>query len=107
MLSTINTNLLYSVCFTTSFFPSDNLLKSTGMGTSLSISNLSTSVFKLAKFDFSAKLVTFRINRFRKILTHLYEVFFSNPANELSYPLHLTYNLSPSFLITFSIINSC
>ena len=58
MSSTFVTNLLYSVFFTTSYFTtSDNLLKSRGMGTSLSISNLS-SAFKLAKFDFSAKLLT-------------------------------------------------
>ena len=31
-----------------------NLVKSSGTGVNLSISNLSTSVFKLAKFDFSA-----------------------------------------------------
>ena len=97
MLSSFVTNLLYSVFLTTSFVTaSENLLKSTGMATSLSISNLSTSVFKLAKFDFSAKLLTrtcdtflnqffciiryinFNINvsakrfiPFRKILTHL------------------------------------
>ena len=53
------TNLLYSVFLTTSLLTaSDNLLKSTGTDTSLSISNLSTSVFRLAKFDFSAKLLT-------------------------------------------------
>ena len=28
------------------------------------------------------------------------------PLNELSHPFHLTYNLSPFFLITFSILNS-
>ena len=33
-----------------------NLLKSVGTGTNLSMSNLSTSVFKLAKFVFNAKL---------------------------------------------------
>ena len=32
------------------------LLKSTGTGINLSISNLSTSVFKLAKFVFNTKL---------------------------------------------------
>ena len=34
----------------------DSLVKSTGTNTRLSISSLSNSVFKLAKFDFSAKL---------------------------------------------------
>ena len=38
--------------FTTSL----NLLKATGIGTNLSISNLSTSVFRLGKLAFSAKL---------------------------------------------------
>ena len=67
MLSTFVTNLLYSIFFTTSILArSDNLLKSTGTGTSLSISNLSTSVFKLAKFDFSAKLLTLTCDRFFK-----------------------------------------
>ena len=33
-----------------------SLLKSTGTGTNLSTSNLSDSVFKLAKFVFNAKL---------------------------------------------------
>ena len=67
MLSIFVTNLLYSVFFTTSLFTtSDNLLKSTGMDTSLSISNLSTSVFKLAKFDFSAKLLTSPCDTFFK-----------------------------------------
>ena len=41
----------------TSFFTTSlSLLKSTGTGTSLSMSNLSTSVFKLPKFVFNAKL---------------------------------------------------
>ena len=41
----------------TSFFTTSlSLLKSTETSTNLSISNLSTSVFKLAKFDFNAKL---------------------------------------------------
>ena len=59
MLFTLATNLLYSVFLTTSFFaPSLSLLKSTGTGGNLSISSLSTSLFRLAKFDFSAKLLT-------------------------------------------------
>ena len=33
-----------------------NLLKSSGTGTNLSMSNLSTLVFKVAKFVFNAKL---------------------------------------------------
>ena len=36
------------------------------MGTSLSISNLSTSDFKIAKFDFSAKLLTSACDTFFK-----------------------------------------
>ena len=58
MLSTSETNLLYSVFLITSFFTTLlNLAKSLGTGVNLSISNLSTSVFKLAKFNFSAKLL--------------------------------------------------
>ena len=57
MLFTLATNLSYSVFLTTSFFTTSlSLLKSTGTGTNLSISNLSTSVFKLAKFVFNTKL---------------------------------------------------
>ena len=63
ILSTLVTSLLYSVFIKRAFFTtSDNFLKSTGMGTiyrnGLSISNLSTSVFKLAKFNLSANLLT-------------------------------------------------
>ena len=51
------TNLLYTVFLTTSFFTTLlNLLKSAGIGTNLSMSNLSTSLFKLAKLFFNAKL---------------------------------------------------
>ena len=57
MLFTFATNLSYTVFLTTSFFTTSlSLLKSTGTRTNFSISSLSTSVFKLAKFDFSAKL---------------------------------------------------
>ena len=59
MLFTLATNLSYSVFLTRSFFTASlSLLKSTGTGVNLSISSLSTSVFRLAKFDFSAKLLT-------------------------------------------------
>ena len=55
MLSTLATNLSYSVFLTTSFFTTLlNLAKSLGTGVNLPISNLSTSVFRRAKFDFSA-----------------------------------------------------
>ena len=51
MLFTLATNLSYSVFLTTSFFTTSlSLLKSTRTGANLSISSLSTSVFKLAKF---------------------------------------------------------
>ena len=47
----------YSVFSTTSLLTTLlNLLKSTGTGANLSISSLSTSVFKLATFVFNAKL---------------------------------------------------
>ena len=70
MLSTFVTNLLYSVFLTTLFFTTllsfllhyfllhYYIAKSSGTGVNLSISSLSTSVFKPAKFDFSAKLLT-------------------------------------------------
>ena len=51
ILFTLATNLSYTVFLTTSFFTASlSLLKSTGTGINSSISNLSTSVFKLAKF---------------------------------------------------------
>ena len=54
ILFTLLTNLLYSVFLITSFFTTlDNLLKSTGTVFSLPVSNVSTSVFKLAKFVFN------------------------------------------------------
>ena len=57
ILFNLATNLSYTFFLTTWFFTTSlRLLKSTGTGTNLSISNLSTSVFKLAKFDFNAKL---------------------------------------------------
>ena len=56
ILFTFSTNLSYTVFLTVSFFTTlINLLKPTGAGTNFSISNLSTSAFKLAKFDFNAK----------------------------------------------------
>ena len=67
MLFTLATNLSYSVFLTTSFFTILlSLAKSLGTGLNLSISSLSTSVFKLAKFDFSAKLLTSRCDIFFK-----------------------------------------
>ena len=54
---TLTTNSSYTSFLTTSFFTTLlNLLKSVGMGFNLSISNLSTLVFKLTKFVFNAKL---------------------------------------------------
>ena len=59
MLSTFLTNLSYLVFLRTSFFTALlSFAKSLGTGINLSISNLSTSVFRLAKFDFRAKLLT-------------------------------------------------
>ena len=52
---TLATNLSCSVFFTTSFLTTLlNLARSTGTAFSLSIPSLSTSAFKLAKFDFNA-----------------------------------------------------
>ena len=58
ILLTLLTNSSYSVFFTTSFLTALlNLAKSIGTDVSLSVSNLSTSVFRLAQFNFSAKLL--------------------------------------------------
>ena len=58
MLFTLATNLSYSVFLTTPFFTTLlSLAKSLGTVVNLSISSLSTSVFRLAKFGFSAKLL--------------------------------------------------
>ena len=57
ILFTSATSLSYIVFLTTSFFTTLlSLLKSTGTSANLSISDLSISVFRLAKFDFNAKL---------------------------------------------------
>ena len=57
ILSNFATNLLYTAFLTTSFFATLlNLFKSAGMGTNLSMSNLLTSVFRLAELVFNAKL---------------------------------------------------
>ena len=67
---TFVTNLSYTVFFTTSLFTKLlSLLKSTGKVFNLPTSILSTSVFKLDRFDFSAKLevaipVVFFLNQF-------------------------------------------
>ena len=56
ILITFAASFSYTAFLTTAFFTTSlNLLKSTGNGTNLSMSNLSTSVFRLAKFVFSAK----------------------------------------------------
>ena len=53
---TLPSNLSYSVFLTTSFVTTLlNLLKSSEKGFNLSMSNLSTSVFKLDKLVFNAK----------------------------------------------------
>ena len=59
MLFILATNLSIKVFLTTSFFTTLlSFAKSLGTGVNLSIFSLSTSVFKLAQFDFSAKLLT-------------------------------------------------
>ena len=51
MVFTLANNLSYAVFLKTSFFTTSlSLLKSTGTGTNLSMSNLSTLVFELDKF---------------------------------------------------------
>ena len=67
ILSTFVTNLLYSAFLITSFLTTLlNLARSTGTVFNLSASILSTSVFKLAKFDFNSKLVTSTYDTFFK-----------------------------------------
>ena len=57
ILFTIAASFSYTPFLTTSFLiASLNLLKPTGTGAKLSMSYLSTSVFRLAKFVFKAKL---------------------------------------------------
>ena len=57
MAFTLATNLSYTSFLTISVFTTSlTLLKSTGAGNNLSVTNLSTSVFKVAKFVFNAKL---------------------------------------------------
>ena len=70
ILSTFVTNLLYSVFLTTSFFTTLlNLAKSLGTGVNFAMSNLSTSVFKLARFVFDEKLLTSTcVTFFRSVL---------------------------------------
>ena len=58
MLSTLETNLLYSTFFTTSFFTTLlSLAKLSETGVNFGSSNLSISAFKLAKFVFDAKVL--------------------------------------------------
>ena len=57
ILFTFSTNLSYTVFLTTPFFTTSlNLLKLAGTCTNFSISNLSTSVYKPAKFISNIKL---------------------------------------------------
>ena len=57
ILFTLAANLSYTSFLTTSFFTTLlNLLKSVGIGANLSMSNLSTSFFEVAKFVLNAKL---------------------------------------------------
>ena len=57
ILSTLATNLSYAIFLAVSFFTTLlSLLKLTGTAAYLSVSNLLSSVFKLAKFVFNGKL---------------------------------------------------
>ena len=57
ILFLLATNLSYTAFFKKSYFPTSlSLRKSSGTGTNLSISYLSSSVFKLAKSDFITSL---------------------------------------------------
>ena len=67
--STFATNLSYTVFLTTSFLTTLlNVAKLLGIGANFEIPYSSTSVFKLAKFDFSAKLVTSTCVTFFKLV---------------------------------------
>ena len=67
ILSTFVTHLLYSVFLTTSFFTTLlNLAKTLGTGVNFAMSNLSTSIFKPARFVFDAKLLTSKCVTFFK-----------------------------------------
>ena len=56
ILFTLATKLSYTVFLATFFYTTSlRLLKPTGTGTNLWISNLSTSIYKPAKFDFNTK----------------------------------------------------
>ena len=98
MVFTFSADLSYRAFLTTSFLATSlSLLNSTGTGANLTMSNLSTLVFRLAKFVFSAKLevstsyifqicfccivgrIIFNVNIpsktskwLRKVLTHFY-----------------------------------
>ena len=57
MVFTFSADLSYRAFLTTSFLATSlSLLNSTGTGANLTMSNLSTLVFRLEKFVFSAKL---------------------------------------------------
>ena len=73
------------------------LIKSTGAGTNFSISNLSASVFKLAKFVFSAKLEVSTLLHFYQHGLSSFEIIFWNslailipPDFQMSNPCRFT-----------------
>ena len=72
ILFTFSTNLSYAAFLTTSLSTTSlRLLKSTRTGTNLSMSNLSTSFFKQAKFVFSEKIeVSTCVTFFKHFLLH-------------------------------------
>ena len=67
MLSTLAANLSYRALTTSFFTTSLSLLKSARTGANLLMSNLSISVFRLAKFVFSVKL---------EVMLHFLDQFF-------------------------------
>ena len=72
VLFTFAANFSYTIFLTASFLTTSlNLLKSTETGTNLSMSDLSTSVFRIAKFLFNAKLeVSVCVTLFDQFLLH-------------------------------------
>ena len=117
-------NIIYFCCkfIIHSFFSTNNisfttslsLLKSAETGANMSMSNLSTSASRLAisvcyifqisfcciiwKINFNINITSKISKRLGKVLSHFLSV---QLLNELSYPFHLTYSLSPFRLVFF------
>ena len=114
MLFTWATNLLYVVSLKAlSFTTSLSLLKSTGTGTGIYWYLIFLLLF--LKWLISSPNGSYGLGKFWLIfiqwncnrLNYTKSFLSIQLLNELSQPFHLTNNLSPFFLITFFILNSC